>query len=66
MILTDDTRPSDFTFGNLVGVQTDDSDSEDIPTVPDGLRQTIGGHCGLPIWKYQQRSHLACCCSHLF
>ena len=49
MILTDDTRPSDFTFANQVSSQTDDSEGKDMPTVPEELRQTItiGSHLWL-------------------
>ena len=40
MVHTDDSHPSDFTFANHVGTQTDDSDDGDMPTVPAELRQT--------------------------
>ena len=47
MVHTDDSRPSAFTFANHVGIQTDDSDNEDMPAVPEELRQTIGSHLPL-------------------
>ena len=47
MIHADDTRPSDISFANQVGIQTDDSESADKPTVPAELRQTIGSHLRL-------------------
>ena len=41
------TRPSDLTFANHVGIQTDDLESQDMPDVPAELRQTIGSHLWL-------------------
>ena len=46
MILTDDARPSPFTFANQVGVQTDD-DASDATNVPDELRRAIDNHLWL-------------------
>ena len=46
MTLTDDTRPSHFTFANQVDVQTDDSAGIAV-TVPDELRRTIDSHLWL-------------------
>ena len=40
MTLTDDTRPSHFTFANQAGVQTDE-DAGNATTVSDELRRTI-------------------------
>ena len=48
MILTDDTRPSHFTFANQVGVQTDEvSDTPASPATADELRQTIASYLWL-------------------
>ena len=44
MILTDDTRPSHFTFANQVGVQTDDSTDTTPMDTTDELRQTIASY----------------------
>ena len=46
MILTDDTRPSHFTFANQVGAQTDDN-AGNATTVPDELRRAIDSHLWL-------------------
>ena len=47
MVHTDASRPSDFAFANHVSMQTDDSEDEDMPTVPAELRQTINNHLWL-------------------
>ena len=46
MIFTDDTQPTHFTFANQVGVQTDESVSEE-SSVPDELDRTIESHLWL-------------------
>ena len=46
MILTDDTRPSHFTFANQVGVQTDNT-AGDATSVPDELRRALDSHLWL-------------------
>ena len=42
MILSDETRPTNFTFANQVGVQTDERVSSDVPL--DELGRTIQSH----------------------
>ena len=46
MVHTDVTRSSDFTLAHMA-IQTDDSEDEDIPPIPEELRQTIGCHLWL-------------------
>ena len=43
MVLTDNTRPSHFTFANQVGVQTDE-DANETKDIPDELRRTIDSY----------------------
>ena len=47
MMHTDESRPSDFTFANPVGIQTDDSEDEYQHDVPAELRRTITSHLRL-------------------
>ena len=47
MMHTDESRPSGFTFANHVGMQTDDSEDEDLHDVPAELHRTITSHLWL-------------------
>ena len=45
MIFSDETRPTNFTFANQVGVQTDERTSQE--AIPDELGRTIQSHLWL-------------------
>ena len=47
MVHTDESRSSDFAFANNIGIQTDDSEDEDLHDVPVELRRTITSHLWL-------------------
>ena len=47
MILTDDSRPSHYTFANQVGIQTDYPDEKATTGVSEELQRTITSHLWL-------------------
>ena len=60
MILSDETRPTNFTFANQVGVQIDERASSDVPL--DELGRAIQSHLWLAnlIWKCHLAPRLPC------